>query len=305
MHCRPDVLQACNACSGCHDALHTCSSRPNETLFFGMHAAAIHLLGGGINAKSIGNLNFLSNNPSVANFDTGTCCTAVHCRRSMHYHHATQRCKRPHTGHDAPMRCILPSPCKTSGFPKLTNNSVCSTGYQYLVIVFFLVVFPLNLLIRSFASTTAILYAWRKAGADPLRAGPAGMAQARMRARALFALVDDAGRAWPVVLPCGVASPSRPALSSVRGDAAVAGDPENCPDCKPTWIPPLKVMLRNLSAVWPRCAMTPDPPSRLASPRTRFASSSGTPMHAHASNGSNPFFHWPLLLVVAIPPCTG
>lgn len=32
------------------------------------------------------------------------------------------------------------------------------------MIVFFLVVFPLNILIRSFASTVATLYAWRKAG---------------------------------------------------------------------------------------------------------------------------------------------
>ncbi len=38
------------------------------------------------------------------------------------------------------------------------------TGYQYLVVVFFLVVFPLNVLIRSFASTITILYAWKNAG---------------------------------------------------------------------------------------------------------------------------------------------
>ena len=49
----------------------------NLTACLRLHAAAIHLLGGGINAQSIGNLNFLSNNPSVANFDTGKCCTLL------------------------------------------------------------------------------------------------------------------------------------------------------------------------------------------------------------------------------------
>jgi hypothetical protein len=41
--------------------------------------------------------------------------------------------------------------------------SPCLAGYQYLVIVFFLVVFPMNVLIRSFASSLSILYAWKNA----------------------------------------------------------------------------------------------------------------------------------------------
>ena len=37
-------------------------------------------------------------------------------------------------------------------------------GYQYLVGVFFLFVFPLNVLLRSFAATLTVLYAWKNAG---------------------------------------------------------------------------------------------------------------------------------------------
>ena len=38
-------------------------------------------------------------------------------------------------------------------------------GYQYLVGVFFLIVFPLNILLRSFAATLTVLYSWKNAGA--------------------------------------------------------------------------------------------------------------------------------------------
>ena len=46
---------------------------------------------------------------------------------------------------------------------------MCCAGYQYLVAVFFLIVFPINILIRSFASTITILYAWKNAGTVQLR----------------------------------------------------------------------------------------------------------------------------------------
>ena len=39
-----------------------------------------------------------------------------------------------------------------------------SAGYQYLVAVFFLIVFPLNVLLRSFAATVTVLYSWKNAG---------------------------------------------------------------------------------------------------------------------------------------------
>ncbi|CAK0782521.1 hypothetical protein CVIRNUC_005739 [Coccomyxa viridis] len=61
----------------------------------------------GIDAGNIGHLWYLSNNPAIANFET---------------------------------------------------------GYQYLVGVFFLFVFPLNVLLRSFAATLTVLYAWKNAG---------------------------------------------------------------------------------------------------------------------------------------------
>ncbi|BDA45383.1 hypothetical protein COCOBI_07-1700 [Coccomyxa sp. Obi] len=98
--------------------------------------AAVRFLGGSITHQSLGNLWFLSNNPSIANFET---------------------------------------------------------GYQYLVAVFFLIVFPLNILIRSFASTITILYAWKN-----------------------------------------------------------AGEPNECPDLKPTFLPPVKRMWANLKCVWPK-----------------------------------------------------
>ena len=41
-------------------------------------------------------------------------------------------------------------------------------GYQYLVGVFFLFVFPLNVLLRSFAATLTVLYAWKNAGETQL-----------------------------------------------------------------------------------------------------------------------------------------
>ena len=39
-----------------------------------------------------------------------------------------------------------------------------AAGYQYLVAVFFLIVFPLNVLLRSFAATITVLYSWKNAG---------------------------------------------------------------------------------------------------------------------------------------------
>ncbi|EIE20138.1 hypothetical protein COCSUDRAFT_57865 [Coccomyxa subellipsoidea C-169] len=98
--------------------------------------AAVRFLGGSITHQSVGNLWFLSNNPEIANFQT---------------------------------------------------------GYQYLVAVFFLIVFPINILIRSFASTITILYAWKN-----------------------------------------------------------AGEPNECPDLKPTFIPPVRYMWANLRCVWPK-----------------------------------------------------
>ena len=107
------------------------------------------------------------------------------------------------------MRCSLPGPCQAVEVQDQRHYG-CITGYQYLVIVFFLVVFPLNLLIRTFASTTAILYAWRKAGAGSLLS-TRFLTSFRMRNSVYV------GHALPqALLPCGSSLLGRPTSQACR-----------------------------------------------------------------------------------------
>lgn len=151
----------------------------NENCGTPLLAAAIRFLGNAITPESIGNLNFLAANPEIANFETGGSAR-------QHIFLVLLGCMRPSTlcchhdcdgvrgrfitlhMHQMPLTILI-----LGIISEWWSSPVSRAGYQYLVIVFFLVVFPLTILIRSFASTVTILYAWRKAGgaclAQPLR----------------------------------------------------------------------------------------------------------------------------------------